>query len=170
MKDNTGEGAMRWLNRCRELSDAANAVHGVGDKSLQPIYLMLAGYAIEVGLKAVYALEMNERPNTYRHGIHRLAKDLNIPLSCLEENYLKAIEEYVLWAGRYPETMKHEPREYRKFSNKVDEAFFEKGRLGESELTVMIPSTVDKKLVVEGMITKIVERFNDSYGKKFSIG
>lgn len=163
MKDNTGDGSMRWLNKSIEMNEAAKLVHEKDSNFLASVLLMLEGYSIELALKAIYALEENSRPIQYKHGIARLAKDLKIGLSQFEHEFVEVLQEYVIWAGRYPETMKHSQADYDLLDNKTSKVFWKKGKLG--KMNILTPSEVNSFCVYESIFEKVITRYNVSYMK-----
>jgi hypothetical protein len=86
-------------------------------------YMMLVGCSFENLLKAIavrrqliapgprFSLDRAVRPNRGGHGLTDLAVRLRLQLSDDEADYLRRLEEYVIWAGRYPVSMKPEDYE-----------------------------------------------------------
>ncbi len=97
-----------------ELPDAPESEHGLHG----PAYLLIAGYAIEAMLKAAAVqIELNVggvdrvvtggpsptlRPWIKTHKLERLAARAGITYDGESLVYLRRIEKYILWAGRYP--------------------------------------------------------------------
>ena len=163
MKDSTGPGSMRWRNKCIEMYESAKLVNNGNNKFLKPVVMILQGYALELGLKAVYALEKKERPVKYKHGITALAKELKFELSDLENNLLDVLQDYIVWAGRYPETMAHKAEDYRKVNDKISKVFYEKKKLGSME--IMVPSALDSFRLFEVVLEKILYRYDINYSQ-----
>jgi hypothetical protein len=76
-------------------------------------YMLLTGLAFENLLKAI-ALSRHqsiERLMKLRggHGLLAIAASLTLDLASNERDFLRRLEEYVLWAGRYPVSRAVEP-------------------------------------------------------------
>lgn len=68
--------------------------------SLPPIFYFLTGLSIEVLLKAICRAH-NKPPNDI-HRLVDLSESAGIPLGDNDKIILRALTEYVYWAGRYP--------------------------------------------------------------------
>jgi len=87
--------------------DVSNYEHA-GERLYYPAF-MLMGLAIETGLKGILvAIEPNVVGMTKlekklkNHNLLSLAKDCKLSLSSEEEDILRLLEKFVMWAGRYP--------------------------------------------------------------------
>ena len=76
--------------------------------SLGPIYLLLVGFSIENYAKAVSikfdpnVTENGKLKRLKRHDLLGLLSDIDFILSSEEEELVERLEQFVLWAGRYP--------------------------------------------------------------------
>lgn len=81
-------------------------------------YMLLMGYAFENLIKAIAAkrglLDMNPNLSFDKsfkrekggHGLTASTGSLDLEMSASEEAYLRRLEEYLHWAGRYPVSLK----------------------------------------------------------------
>jgi hypothetical protein len=90
--------------------------HGPGRPFLQhaAAYLMIAGFAVENGLKAILVQcqqaaatrvrrgELAVASELLTHDLRRLAADAGISMSAAEGELLDRLRAYLMWAGRYP--------------------------------------------------------------------
>ena len=73
-----------------------------------PIYLLLVGFAIENCSKALSVIhnpnitENGKLKRLKRHNLLGLLAEIDFDLSPDEEELVEIVEQFVLWAGRYP--------------------------------------------------------------------
>jgi hypothetical protein len=135
------EDPERWMSSARNLSAAADELWALVRRDLEsggpvsdggghhgdiaqgptqpflqhaPVFLMIAGFAVENALKAVLlkcgrsAATQTKRgqlriaAELQTHDLHRLARDAGITLTKAEQDLLDRLRDYLVWAGRYP--------------------------------------------------------------------
>ncbi|WP_226468290.1 hypothetical protein [Luteimonas panaciterrae] len=72
---------------------------------------LLAGYTIEVGLKAIYFSEATRDPSDTKyqtHNLNDLAAIAGVSLSKSEADLCEFLSKYIVWLGRYPVPKKPE--------------------------------------------------------------
>jgi len=76
--------------------------------SVSQIYLMTVGFAVENYLKGIYVIshpkiiEDDKLVKLNRHALLQLMRELKFIISKEEMDFVERLEEFVLWAGRYP--------------------------------------------------------------------
>jgi hypothetical protein len=128
----------QWLSYARSLKYTSNLLKPVfieehktprprGQKNyfpitVSPIYLMIVGFAVENYLKGIYVIsnpdiiENDKLVKLNRHDILKLLYELKFEISKEEIYLVERLEEFVLWAGRYPIPAKFErliPKKHR---------------------------------------------------------
>jgi len=114
----------QWLSYARSLQFAADLLKPIFEKehktprprsqknnfpiSVSQIYLMIVGFAVENYLKGIYVISFPEIINNdkliklNRHDLLQLMRELKFNVSKDEVDLIERLEEFVLWAGRYP--------------------------------------------------------------------
>lgn len=94
-------------HRLFEIAEISQNIEGIRLRKLGYVraYMLLTGLAFENLLKAIALLrhqsikDLNQRGG---HGLVAMAEWLTLELAPAERDYLRRLEEYVVWAGRYP--------------------------------------------------------------------
>lgn len=90
--------------------------------SVSQIYLMIVGFAVENFIKGIYVIlnpdiiTDDRLVKLNRHDILQLLRELKFTISKEEIDLVERLEEFVLWAGRYPIPAKFErliPKKHR---------------------------------------------------------
>lgn len=112
-----------WVLRADELVLAFETLAAECDRNLQTrahgphlsgVAFMLAGFAVEVLLKALLIqtrvpLDENGRFELRSHHLAQLAVDTGFNLTDDESRLLEKLEEFLTWAGRYPIPVTSDP-------------------------------------------------------------
>jgi hypothetical protein len=93
--------------RLFEIAEIPQNIEGIRLEKLAYVraYMLLTGLAFENLLKAIALLrhqsikDLNQRGG---HGLVGMAEWLTLELAPPERDYFRRLEEYVVWAGRYP--------------------------------------------------------------------
>jgi hypothetical protein len=106
---------LKWAYTASALQKAASLMDWTKNRDITdwryvPIYRMLMGFSLENLLKGILVAEghaaiVNKKlnPALGNHGLKTLAdKVTGLKITKLEKRLLRDLEEYVLWAGRYP--------------------------------------------------------------------
>ncbi|MDQ4076128.1 MAG: hypothetical protein M3220_07760 [Chloroflexota bacterium] len=116
-----------WLDAARELKASADVLYeaamarGELDGRFIATCALTSGYALEVALKAVkikrhpelVSEEGLEKKALKTHNLVRLARDLELDLSEQEQELLKGLTTFVVWAGHYPIPLVPDPRKWQ---------------------------------------------------------
>lgn len=121
-----------WFNRSLDLHAAAGAVWyamhdgeqaaksslGMGPwfsmgLACEPVYHMLCGLSLELGLKAIIA-QQGEKPQK-QHTLSNLARDAGMELSDKQNRKLEYLSQSIIWAGRYPTPLKETDENLKQF-------------------------------------------------------
>jgi hypothetical protein len=142
--ESTASNPMQWLSNARSLQFAADLLKPSFEKELNSthlpakknnfeitvgqIYLMIIGFATENYLKGIYVtqnpeiIENDKLIKLNSHTLLKLFQELNLKISKKEIDLIERLEEFILWAGRYPIPAKFQrliPKPHRE-STKLD--------------------------------------------------
>jgi hypothetical protein len=114
----------QWLSYARSLQFTADLLKPIFEKehqtprprnqknyfpiSVSQIYLMIVGFAVENYLKGIYVISFPEvikddkLIKLNRHDLLQLMRELKFEVLKEEFDLIERLEEFVLWAGRYP--------------------------------------------------------------------
>ena len=90
--------------RLFEIAETPQNIDGIRLEKLACVraYMLLTGLAFENLLKALGLLLHQSMKGRGGHGLLAMAESLTLELTPVERDYLRRLEEYVVWAGRYP--------------------------------------------------------------------
>jgi hypothetical protein len=94
--------------RLFEIAEIPQNLEGIRLEKLAYVraYMLLTGLAFENLLKAIGLLRHQSIKERGGHGLVGMAQSLALDLAPAERDYLGRLEEYVVWAGRYPVSRK----------------------------------------------------------------
>ncbi len=158
----------QWLNYARSLKSAADLLSPTFQKELDApysppkknnfktsigqIYLMMVGFSVENYLKGIYITEdsnviKDDRLiKLNRHGLLQLMSELKFKLTKKEIDLVERLEEFVLWAGRYPIPTKFERLIPKKHREGTKFAFIVYSLSTDIEVASKLLLKLDKKL------------------------
>ena len=118
---NERKSAQHWFTKSLNLSQSAHllwkAGHEEEDAALLGVALMLNAMSLELAAKGELIAQTAIQPVPdedldrvvkYKHRLTRLLLDLGVSLTPADEDALRALEDYLTWAGRYPLPLKVE--------------------------------------------------------------
>lgn len=147
--------------------DEVEKYNSTAEPGIEKVFMFIAGLAIENLIKALCitregALDKRGgfRNNLTTHKLLNLLEDAGIPLSDEENDLAERLEQYVLWAGRYPI-----PRKYDDMLPRTDP----NGGYGSLELFkfpsdgLLAFSLIDKLEKKLGIMEKVQKKHNINY-------
>jgi hypothetical protein len=89
-----------------EIAHVSQNIEGIRLEQLAYVraYMLLTGLAFENLIKAIVLARHHSLSNLPRggHGLLAILDSLKLELAPVEKDFLRRLEEYVVWAGRYP--------------------------------------------------------------------